>query len=48
MLGNVKFYISKANSVLTALPYILLCGQTGWPSVPIMPVPASVYARIRV
>ena len=27
MLGNVKFYISKTNSALTALPYILLCGQ---------------------
>ena len=48
MLGNVKFYIPKANSALTALPYILLCGQTGWPGVPIMPVSASVYVRIRV
>ena len=48
MLENVKFYISKANSALTALPYILLCGQTGWPGVPIMPVSASVYVRIRV
>ncbi len=48
MLGNVKFYISKANSALTALPYILLCGQTGWSDVPIMPVSASVYTCIRV